>query len=521
MERNLQRFSPRRVLVPLCPNALPTTVARRCLLSIVLSSACSDATTSVPDDTTGDSSETTSMVDTTTTSNDTGSSANSSTNTTADESSSTGGRVGDASTGTTNSSPDCGDGVVDVDEECDDGEATSRCDADCTLAECGDGTLNVLAGEDCDSGSFGEKTCADLGFLGGQLSCDQACAVDATQCGEFSVALSQTRRLDFFWPPVVNADYYEIHEEATPGGPPQQLGAKIFGETAAFEVPLHLRHNATYWLSACTEGKCSPVASLDLTGSLVDGIGVLQTDAPLASGIGATVSMSADGQTLATGNDFQRTYIFVRTGLGTWEFQTELTPSNLTFGDNFGASVSLSADGNVLAVGSPGEDSAASGINGDGDDNSLSSSGAAYVYTRDAAGVWTEQAYVKASNPGAGDIFGTAVVLNAAGDTLVVGARGEDSGATGIGGDQSDDSAPGVGAAYIFFEQRRELVSRRIRQAPRRSRRSGRLRFGSFLGRLRRCSRRHGRNGSTVRRRFSARVSEERGRHVVHMGHRR
>lgn len=132
------------------------------------------------------------------------------------------------------------------------------------------------------------------------------------------------------------------------------------------------------------------------------------------------------------------------------EFQTELAPSNLTFGDSFGDSVALSADGNVLAVGSPGEDSMASGVNGDGDDNSLTGSGAAYVYVRDPAGTWTEQAYIKASNPGSGDVFGTAVELNSAGDTLVVGASGEDSAATGVGGEQSDDSDPGVGAAYVF-----------------------------------------------------------------------
>jgi trimeric autotransporter adhesin len=33
---------------------------------------------------------------------------------------------------------------------------------------------------------------------------------------------------------------------------------------------------------------------------------------------------------------------------------------------------------------------------------------------------------------------------------LTVGAKLEDSAATGIGGDQTDDSADGVGAAYVF-----------------------------------------------------------------------
>ncbi len=44
----------------------------------------------------------------------------------------------------------CGNGAVEGDEECDDGVASATCDADCTLAVCGDGTVNLVAGEVCD-----------------------------------------------------------------------------------------------------------------------------------------------------------------------------------------------------------------------------------------------------------------------------------------------------------------------------------------------------------------------------------
>ena len=44
----------------------------------------------------------------------------------------------------------CGDGVVDDGEECDDGGESAACDVDCTFAECGDETLNITAGEDCE-----------------------------------------------------------------------------------------------------------------------------------------------------------------------------------------------------------------------------------------------------------------------------------------------------------------------------------------------------------------------------------
>jgi cysteine-rich repeat protein len=46
----------------------------------------------------------------------------------------------------------CGDGIVNGDEPCDTGVDTSFCDADCTVAECGDATLNLAAAEQCDDG---------------------------------------------------------------------------------------------------------------------------------------------------------------------------------------------------------------------------------------------------------------------------------------------------------------------------------------------------------------------------------
>ncbi len=49
--------------------------------------------------------------------------------------------------------PLCGDRIVDTPiEECDDGTSTSSCDANCTLAVCGDGFRNEAAGEQCDRG---------------------------------------------------------------------------------------------------------------------------------------------------------------------------------------------------------------------------------------------------------------------------------------------------------------------------------------------------------------------------------
>jgi len=60
----------------------------------------------------------------------------------------------------------------------------------------------------------------------------------------------------------------------------------------------------------------------------------------------------------------------------------------------------------------------------------------------------TQQAYIKASNTDADDLFGYRVAIS--GDTMVVGAFSEKSNATGVNGNQGDDSFSEAGAAYIF-----------------------------------------------------------------------
>jgi hypothetical protein len=137
-------------------------------------------------------------------------------------------------------------------------------------------------------------------------------------------------------------------------------------------------------------------------------------------------------------------YVFVRSG-NTWTEQAYLKASNTGANDLFGASVAIS--GNTVVVGAYGEDSAASGVNGNQADNSAFDSGAAYVFVRSGS-TWTQQAYLKASNTGANDFFGASVAI--AGDTVVVGALFEDSAASGINGNQADNSAVGAGAAYVF-----------------------------------------------------------------------
>ncbi|HUL93669.1 MAG TPA: FG-GAP repeat protein [Burkholderiales bacterium] len=192
---------------------------------------------------------------------------------------------------------------------------------------------------------------------------------------------------------------------------------------------------------------------------------------------GNVVSLSGDGNTLAVGAPFESgdligvtagsptgadtgnanffsgaAYVYVRSG-AVWSQQAYVKASNPEMFDLFGSAVALSGDGNTLAVGATLEDGGLTGVTPNAVDeaasgNASSNSGAVYVYTR-AAGAWSQQAYVKASNTGDNDQFGTAVALSSDGSVLAVGAPFEASSSNGVNG-ASDELASGAGAVYVY-----------------------------------------------------------------------
>ncbi|MDB4953883.1 MAG: Integrin alpha beta-propellor repeat protein [Myxococcales bacterium] len=183
---------------------------------------------------------------------------------------------------------------------------------------------------------------------------------------------------------------------------------------------------------------------------------------------GWCVALSSDGNTLAVGASLEASaatgvggnqadnsavsagavYVLTRAGTA-WTQQAYVKASNTNANDQFGKNLALSSDGNTLAVGATHESSAAIGVNGNQSDNSLVESGAVYVFTR-AGTTWSQQAYVKASNPGSIDSFGASVAVSSDGNTLAIGAALESSAATGIGGNQADNSAVSAGAVYVL-----------------------------------------------------------------------
>ncbi len=144
-------------------------------------------------------------------------------------------------------------------------------------------------------------------------------------------------------------------------------------------------------------------------------------------GQGNAVCLSADGNTAIIGghwdnNNIGAVWIFVRNG-NIWTQQgNKLVGTNAIGNASQGFSVSLSADGNTAIVG------------GCSDSNSI---GAAWVYTRNVGGIWTQQGNkLKGSVSVGASNQGCAVSLSADGNTAIVGGTIDNN---------------SVGAAWIFI----------------------------------------------------------------------
>ncbi|MEJ7623001.1 MAG: carboxypeptidase regulatory-like domain-containing protein [Pyrinomonadaceae bacterium] len=116
-------------------------------------------------------------------------------------------------------------------------------------------------------------------------------------------------------------------------------------------------------------------------------------------------------------------YSFGRNGT-TWTQQQKLTASDGSTGDKFGSAVSLA--GSRLAIGANGDDA-----------GTVVDRGAVYYFVG-AAGTFTEQQKLAASDGAAGDNLGTSLALS--GENLIVGAY------------LDDGAAVDQGAAYFFTD---------------------------------------------------------------------
>ena len=155
-----------------------------------------------------------------------------------------------------------------------------------------------------------------------------------------------------------------------------------------------------------------------------------------AAGDGFGASVAIDGGTVAVGaasdddddngTDSGSVYLFSEPS-GAWRTVNDhlkLTAADAAADDGFGASVAI--DGDTVVVSAT------------GDDDNGAESGSVYVYKKPAEG-WntaTSDTKLTASDGAAGDSFGASVAID--GDTVAVGAPG------------NDDTATGSGSAYVY-----------------------------------------------------------------------
>ena len=124
-------------------------------------------------------------------------------------------------------------------------------------------------------------------------------------------------------------------------------------------------------------------------------------------------SVAISGDTLVAGgyraNDRGAAYVFTRSGT-TWTQQAKLISTDIQQDDWFGYSVAI--DGDTIVASAMGEDTGAT------------NTGAAYIFTRSGT-TWTQQAKMQASDRSTGAYFGSSAAID--GDTVIVGAFGKNA----------------------------------------------------------------------------------------------
>ena len=234
-------------------------------------------------------------------------------------------------------------------------------------------------------------------------------AVTVTVTDVFDMQLlGQTKRLRFLWQPAAGAASYRLLQTLSGTEGFAGIGAVINAETFSLAVAGHLYPwtTAQYLLEIH-----------DTTDALIgSAMPISPGRSAMLAGIGRLVGFNTEAE------------------------------------DGYGDALAMSGDGGTLAIGAPLEDGSATGAiaaaqAGGADDNDAADAGAVYIFGKDSAGDWNAQAYIKAPNTDSLDRFGASVSLSADGNTLAVGAPGEQSQSAT---DRGDNVGSGVGAVYIY-----------------------------------------------------------------------
>lgn len=288
--------------------------------------------------------------------------------------------------------------------------------------------LSLLAGSfflaGCGGGSDKKSSASSSSSSSSLRSSYSATSVPPNGSGiwpSVKVEAQNPKVLTFQWSAVAGATSYKLYKHDAATGGVTQVGGDLTTTQASDEIGAHVHDwvNNYYYVDACNASGCER-SSLTFT---------------------ATEMIKAIGYIKA---------------------------SNTEANDFFGWSIALSADGTTLAVGAPAEDSSSVGVNGNQDNNESTNSGAVYVFTKNN-GVWTQQAYLKASNTEqlnlnparmlVNDRFGYKVSLSDDGNTLAVSALLEDSPSYGVNCRQDNYESTNYGSAASSSDPSDDLIT--------------------------------------------------------------
>lgn len=155
---------------------------------------------------------------------------------------------------------------------------------------------------------------------------------------------------------------------------------------------------------------------------------LIASDAAVLDYMGYSVAVDGDTAFIGAygdddlGNESGAVYVFTRDANGVWTQQQKLVGSDTVADDRFGYALVLEGDTAVIGMESW--------------DFFEPPMGAAYVFTRDTNGVWSEIQKITAFDGVEGDYFGQSLAMN--GDTLTVGSHGDDT------------VAANAGAVYVY-----------------------------------------------------------------------
>lgn len=165
----------------------------------------------------------------------------------------------------------------------------------------------------------------------------------------------------------------------------------------------------------CPNPSASGAAGASLP-SATEAAKLVANDGVKNDSFGLSVAMSGDGGVCAigapgNGEGQGAVYIYAKSA-GKWKQTCKLTASDGAQDDKFASSLSMNSDGTVLLAG-------ARSASNDG-----CSTGAAYVFSKDSGGIWSQGAKLVASDTSGLSQFGCSVALDGAGTVAVIGSYG-------------------------------------------------------------------------------------------------